>query len=436
MNITYILTGALVVLFFANFFYASIREKKARAAILSLAFGITFGAVYFYLYTVLEGRDMMIPILVVIAVAVLFFTPSGKSYSMKINPTPDRVDERDIMFAREEYEPGNEKYDKYYQMRPEKKRIDDRIRALPKLLHPGGKFYQKDRAEYIIQLFDFNESMIAMVDGEVSSEKQNVDQRKITSEIKAMTLDLGADEVGVGLLDPAWVYSHVGRGPEEWGAPIENDHKYVIAFTLEMDYSHVERGPRLPITEETAVQYMHGAIVSIKLAEYIRGLGYPARAQIAGSNYQVMMPAVAHDAGLGELGRHGYLISPRYGSRVRLGAVTTDLPLMPDRPIRFGVQEFCRICKKCADNCPPAAIPKGDRENIRGVEKWQLKMEQCIYYWRLVGSDCGMCMKVCPFSHPKAIVHDIIRAGIKHSAIARRLSLWGDDLFYGRKGNY
>jgi epoxyqueuosine reductase QueG len=118
---------------------------------------------------------------------------------------------------------------------------------------------------------------------------------------------------------------------------------------------------------------------------------------------------------------------------VRLGAVTTDLPLVPDEPVCFGVQEFCEICRRCADNCPSGSIPKGGKERVRGVWKWPLAVETCLYYWRFIGTDCGICMKVCPYSHPRALVHDLVRAAISRSRIARRLALWGEDLFYGRR---
>ena len=203
-----------------------------------------------------------------------------------------------------------------------------------------------------------------------------------------------------------------------------------------MDYEFVETAPGLPITNESALQYLRGANISNSLARHIRSLGYPARAHIAGSNYQIMLPPVAHDAGLGELGRIGYLISPRFGARVRLGAVTTDLPLLPDKPITFGVQDFCEKCLKCAINCPSGAIPKGGKVMVRGTEKWQLNIEQCLHLWRAIGTDCGLCMRVCPYSHPPTLVHNIIRAGLKRSPFARTVSAWGDDLFYGRKINY
>jgi epoxyqueuosine reductase QueG len=146
-----------------------------------------------------------------------------------------------------------------------------------------------------------------------------------------------------------------------------------------------------------------------------------------------MLPPVAQDAGLGELGRLGYLITPDLGPRVRLGAVTTDLPLIPDRPGAFGVQDFCAECRKCAVNCPSNAIPHGEKVDVRGTLKWQLEIERCYHYWRLAGTDCGLCMKVCPYSHPASFVHNLVRTGIERSHFARKISLWGDDLFYGHK---
>ncbi len=174
-------------------------------------------------------------------------------------------------------------------------------------------------------------------------------------------------------------------------------------------------------------------MIAVELARYIRNLGYPARAHVSDSNYQIMMPAVAHDAGLGELSRMGYLISRKFGARVRLGGITTNLPLVPDRPVVFGVQDFCQVCLKCAENCPSSAIPTGAKTTVRGVEKWQLNIQSCHRYWRVAGTDCGLCMRVCPFSHPPTFLHNIVRKGIAHSAIARRMSVWGDDLLYGRR---
>ncbi len=436
--IVYLLTGILISAFWIAMVISSLAERQLRAAWLSAILFAGYAAFWLGWYLLFDGEPLALagPVIVAAIFVSLFYLPLGHKRPLVAKPTGERFDERSMMFAREEYQPGSEQFEHYYAMHPEHRDIDNSIRKLPELLEPGGRFYEPVLAQYIKATFQANRELLPFVDGPVAEEKLAVDPQEITAKVKAYTRGLGADEVGVGLLNPAWVYSHAGRGPEPWGKEINLSHKYAIAFTIEMDYGHVEAAPKLDITEETANGYLAGAIISVALARFIREMGYPARAHISGSNYQVIAPAVAHDAGLGELGRFGYLISREYGGRVRLGAVTTDLPLVPDQPIHFGVQEFCETCKKCAINCPSKSIPAGTKTNVRGVEKWQLEMETCLRYWRVVGSDCGICMKVCPFSHPNTLVHKMIRAGIKRSAFARRVSLWGDDVFYGRRVKY
>lgn len=46
------------------------------------------------------------------------------------------------------------------------------------------------------------------------------------------------------------------------------------------------------------------------------------------------------DAGLGELSRVGYLITKAFGPRVRLAAVTTNMPLVPDKPVDLGAEDL------------------------------------------------------------------------------------------------
>lgn len=383
--------------------------------------------------------------------AAAFFLPLSPPTPIRIRPPAAgeaaRVDERDMMFAREDYAPGTEAYRRYYARHPEKKAVDDRIRRLPPLLAPGGRYYEFALAGRIRAEFARLERWIREVDGPVTAPGEDGPReadgpttapaedgpREATDWVKRRVLELGAAEVGVARLDPRHVYSHVGRGPEPWGAPIEATHPFAIAFTLEMRAAAVATAPRLPITQETSRNYLRAAEISIQLAREIRAAGHPARAHIAGSNYQVMATPVAHDAGLGELGRLGYLISPRFGPRIRLGVVTTTLPLRPDGPIVFGVQDFCAVCRKCATNCPSGSIPAGDPSVVRGVEKWPLEVESCLHYWRVAGTDCGLCMRVCPYSHPPTLTHNLVRWALRRSAVARRVSAWADDLLYGAR---
>jgi len=431
----YLVSGAAAFFFFLLFAVTSLRESKGRAALVSGLGALFTGALWVSVYLLSDSSLLALCLMAAIGplAALLFFLPLNRRTPIRIEGLSERVDERDVIFSREEYLPGTEKYDTYYRLRPEKKALDDKLRGLPELLAPGGLYYDPLLSGQVASTFRVIESLLPSVDGEVDSRCREIDPQVATRMIKSMALRLGAGDVGIARLDPMFVYSHVGRGPEEWGAPIENNHAYAIVMAFEMDYAHVEAAPRLPITNESAVKYLRSAQISIALAKYLRTLGYGARAHIAGSNYQIVLPAVAHDAGLGELGRMGYLISPRFGARFRLGALTTDLPLIVDRPVVFGVQDFCALCKKCSHNCPLGAIPKDGKKMVRGVEKWRIDIEKCLHYWRVAGTDCGLCMKVCPYSHPSSLVHNAVRVGIRDSAIARRLSLWGDDLFYGRK---
>jgi reductive dehalogenase len=162
-------------------------------------------------------------------------------------------------------------------------------------------------------------------------------------------------------------------------------------------------------------------------------MGFSARAHIAGSNYQAMLPPLGWMAGLGELGRIGTLITTKYGPRARLGLVTTSFPLKPDKKIKFGVQDFCEKCRKCAVNCPSQAIPHGEKKEDNGVLKWVLEREECYRYWRKAGTDCAVCMYVCPYSKPNNAFHNVIRNFAAKTSLARSLSVWGDDFFYSRK---
>ena len=251
--------------------------------------------------------------------------------------------------------------------------------------------------------------------------------------IKDVARYLGADLVGIARLNPAYVYTHVGTGPEPFGQPIENDHPYVVCFAIEMDHEMVSSAPLVPTTIETGRQYLRGTFISHVLERYIRSLGYAARSHTAGSNYQLILAAVAAEAGLGELGRIGILLSREFGPRMRLGAVSTDLPLVPDEPVVFGVQDFCETCLKCARCCPAQAISTTPKENVRGALKWPISPEKCYNYWRTIGTDCSTCMLVCPYSKPGGLIHSIVRFAIERSVVARKLSISLDDFFYGSK---
>jgi reductive dehalogenase len=334
------------------------------------------------------------------------------------------------MFARSRLVPGSPEYRAYYTMRPENQISDDRTRALPGLLSTGASKASPLAFASAEASFSLTEALREEVDGPVAAVRSKVSPDQMASYIKGIACYYGAYSVGITELQPYHVYSHIGRGSGEYGAPITLDHRYAIAFTVEMDHAMMKSAPEAPVVMESARQYVEAARVALQLGYLIRWLGYPARAHIDG-NYRVIAPLVARDAGLGEIGRMGLLMTPALGPRVRLGVVTTDLPLIPDRrSYDASVIDFCRICKKCAACCPSRSIPFGDREEIDGVLRWRINSDTCFRYWNTIGTDCGLCMAVCPYSHPNNLAHNLVRWAIRRSGTARRAALWLDDAFY------
>ncbi len=418
------------------FSFASWRERELRAA---LRGGLAFasGSLIFGLILMAPGflRNPLLTGLAVLAAPVgAWILLSGRPRKVLSPHNPlERVDERDVLFARFDLEKGSRHYHEYYLRRPEFQRIDDEIRRLPDLLSETHFATAPVLQALAAAEFAFLENQLTGVDGPVDSRRGMNDPAANTHWIKT-TLDyLGADLYGICELDQAFVYSHVGRGPDAYGKPIELTHAYAVALAVEMDVAMIASAPRPPVIVETGKQYVAAARIASIAAATIRRLGYPARAHMAGSNYRAMLPPLAWKAGLGEVGRIGILLTERFGPRIRLGLVTTDLPLLPDQPQSFGVLDFCLRCRKCAWNCPAQAIPEGDRRMENGVLRWVIDREACYRYWRKVGSDCARCIFVCPYSKPDTKLHGLIRRGCARSSAFQWMAVQGDDLFYGRR---
>ena len=125
-----------------------------------------------------------------------------------------------------------------------------------------------------------------------------------------------------------------------------------------MDYDMIKYFNNYIASAAVRMGYSRMAITNAYLSAFIRKLGFKA---FGSSNDIALSVPMAMQAGLGDLGRNGLLITPEFGPRVRLSKVITDLPLLVDTPIDFGVTEFCTVCEKCAHMCPSRSIMSGDR---------------------------------------------------------------------------
>lgn len=426
--------GAIWLLGFSIFSWISHTEGERRATRVSVVVAF-LGGVIFFLMAILPTSIQWIILAGMFVIGVvaitLFFLPIGKVEIGNEIPS-QRFDEREVMFARSRLQPGSPEFEIYYTLHPEHLAGDDHTRSQPGLLSPNSKFANPFHFASTDGSFELTHALRDAVDGSKSGEQQTLPIEQMTSYIDGLARYYGALDVGVTELRPYHVYSHTGRGAGGYGEPIDINHTFAIAFTVEMDFDMVGTAPKSTLTMESARQYVEAARVAIQLANAIRNLGYSARAHIDG-NYQVIAPLVARDAGLGEIGRMTLLMTPKEGPRVRLGVVTTNLELTPSpRNPDSSIFDFCNICKKCAENCPSNSIPLDERKMSNGALRWKLDEETCFRYWNAVGTDCGRCMAVCPYAHPDNLAHNIIRWGITRSGAFRRFALWMDDLFYGK----
>ncbi len=307
-----------------------------------------------------------------------------------------RYDERDTMFARMTYEKGRTNYEDYYRRNPDKKAIDDEIRSKPKICSAGTPTYDPVDANLAISNFKFLSDIRPFSEGKVSKNKIRVERESITKKLKEIALNAGADLVGITKAEPYHYYSHRGRPPECYGEEVVNLLPYAIVFGVRMKRKNMEQAPLLPEVIESSDTYVKAAIVGMQLSYFIRELGYNARNHMDG-NYLVILPTLARDAGLGEIGRNGLLVSRKYGPAIRLGAVTTDMVLKADKKLNVDLSSFCDICKLCSSRCPMQAIPNGEREFVGGNLRWQINQERCYSFWGKIGTDCGLCIKNCPF---------------------------------------
>ena len=255
--------------------------------------------------------------------------------------------------------------------------------------------------------------------------------------IKKAGLMFGADMVFIAKLDPRWVYKDV-----------EIDHPYAIVCVVQHKPSLINLAPSYFSWASSADVYSRLKLITTQLTDFIRGIGYDAmyRETRGGGEPELNMVPIALDAGVGEFCRTGRVLSPEYGNNMRLKAVTTDLPLLPDKPISFGIHDFCMACESCAEFCPSGAVPKGPPSdhipnpvhNNPGFKKWWINAEKCIIFWGMNKKkwpSCGgRCIAVCPWNKPMSWFHNAVRWLAIHAPTSiKKILVRGDEIVYRRK---
>lgn len=424
----------IYALFTFWFTLSSFREKAIRAGILGLT-ASSIMATVLVLYAWAKGADLLSnPLtqgiqlvfgLILGLLTILMFVPRGRSPRAlsgtqgMVESAPGKFNQKDTAFN---------------------------------VAHVGGYGPKVGKQRWALQSRDpfggiywtLVMALRGQVDGKVNPEKKkDFSLQEITKVIKTAATYAGADLVGITTVKDDFTYSD-GFSYEESKlevgpavtTPVDLKHKYVIVLAKEMDHAKI-CNTLTDKNEESLAEvgktYYEIAQVACALASYIRQLGYPARAHHL-RNEQIFHVPHAVDAGLGEQGRINYLITSKYGPRVRLASVTTDLQLIEDKPVDIGVQDFCDNCRLCQINCPAQALAE-ERGVVRGYRKWPQDMKKCFGFW-VTGANtfaCTLCLKVCPWNKPPSFVHKVSFLAASRSVMARRVLYWIGVMFYGTR---
>ncbi len=259
----------------------------------------------------------------------------------------------------------------------------------------------------------------------------------LTAEVKALALAAGFDVVGITSADPfagledllVQRIQHGYMGGLSWftteRAQVASDVRQIIPsalsiLSLALSYaSPLQPEPSTPGRPRGRVaRYAWGRdyhrVVkerTVALIEQLRQRYGHREAQRGWSDTQrVVDRAVAQRAGVGWYGSNTCILTKQHGSYVVLAEVVTDLPLVPDRPLRT----TCGSCTLCMPACPTGALPQPGLLDVR----------RCISYWTiehrgaidramrpLMGAwifGCDLCQEVCPVNRnvPTSTVTD------------------------------
>ncbi|XUW99748.1 MAG: reductive dehalogenase domain-containing protein [Dehalogenimonas sp.] len=255
----------------------------------------------------------------------------------------------------------------------------------------------------------------------INAAKVEISAEEMTVKLKGVAHWFGVDQIRVCAIDDKmkpFLYKVAatsgtlrGYRPKGWidpGRPVAwpYPYKYAIVMGIFTSLPTHRAGVGPLANASTATTCSDQDVYSKYMESTIRGLGYDAYGMIIADEDCCETP-FAIRAGLAEAGRSGLAIAP-WGAGLRTIVVATNAPLVPDKPINFGLREFCKVCGRCSANCVSQVIGKDPEPSlINGAYKWEYDGFQCMKQRTAFG--CQFCVSVCPWSSPNTPTHDIGR---------------------------
>ena len=213
--------------------------------------------------------------------------------------------------------------------------------------------------------------------------------KDLAGALKAKAKEMGFAVVGVTKFERKYVFKDFKRRAK---------FKNLVIVGIEQPWEPVQTSPSMESYLSNFKATIPSYSLAVELADWVRSTGYRVQFVVASqggiqlSLAPVLPYAVA--AGLGQMGANGQLLTPMFGSRIRLCAFSTDAPLSHDKPVDYGVNVLCEKCQVCVRRCPGKALPKV-KVWWRGALKYKTIADRCL---PMLGQydGCSICIKVCP----------------------------------------
>jgi ferredoxin len=221
--------------------------------------------------------------------------------------------------------------------------------------HPPLPGFPKSFPQMIGSMTNIRKSVLDLEHNPPDGKKQ-IDSQTL-DDLCSYTGSVGADEIGFASVPHEWVFQDTAIG-----------YNQAIVLVMEMSKARMEKAPNPDTAVMVHETYNQLGQVANKIADWLRERGFAAHAghPLGG---MVLYPPMAQAAGLGWRGLNGLLITPRFGPRVRLATVFTEIENLPvyNGNEHAWVLDFCESCRRCIRDCPPDAFYEAPIHHDNGL---------------------------------------------------------------------
>jgi epoxyqueuosine reductase QueG len=181
--------------------------------------------------------------------------------------------------------------------------------------------------------------------------------QELTEKAKQIALNTGADLVGVVNIDSL----------DEHSADIHKilpGAKSVIVVAAKHSLTAIQSQNIQMGQFDTIHAYNESAGAAHRTSRFLESEGFSAAAVPAfipidmqapkkGMRGEICWRRAGVRAGMGSYGENGLLVTPEFGSAIRISGLVTTAELQADSPLK---QDTCDHCMRCADTCPVNAL--------------------------------------------------------------------------------